>query len=154
VSNNGLFFAAALLLPAFLFSHGVEVSQSNESAKVIRFSYTDGEPMMYAKIKLYSPSSPKIETIKSLTDENGFFAFVPHEEGEWRVEARDGMGHRGEIVVNIAGGSFDTAVMQNSSSASTVFRIILGLSLLFNVFAAYGFVLKKSQNLKPPKNSL
>ncbi|MDR1615293.1 MAG: hypothetical protein LBS26_07005, partial [Campylobacteraceae bacterium] len=77
MSSNKLFFAAALLLPAFLFSHGVEVSEAQNSAKVIRFSYSDNTPMMYAKVKLYPPSNPKIETVKSLTDKNGFFAFVP-----------------------------------------------------------------------------
>jgi nickel transport protein len=141
--SNKLFFAAALLLPAVLFSHGVEVSEVESGAKIVRFLYTDGEPMMYAKVKVYPPSAPKTETIKSLTDENGFFAFVPDESGEWKVEALDGMGHRGEIMIN----AFETASgvqnTQNGYSASLVFRIILGLSLLFNIFVLCGFVLRK-----------
>lgn len=129
------------MLPAFLLSHGVEVSEAENGAKVVRFSYTDNEPMMYAKIKLYPPSSPKIETVKSLTDKNGFFAFVPDEEGDWRVEAQDGMGHRGEIVIN----TLKTSAIDDkqNASASAAFRILLGLSLLLNIFAIYGFVLKK-----------
>ncbi|MDR0664770.1 MAG: hypothetical protein LBF86_04525 [Helicobacteraceae bacterium] len=120
--------AAALLPHAFLFSHGVEVSEVKSSAKVVRFSYTDNEPMMYAKVKLYSPSSPKVETLKSLTDMNGFFAFVPNEDGKWRVEAQDGMGHRGEITVDTLKTSLDAD--DKNTSVSTAFRIVLGLSLI------------------------
>jgi nickel transport protein len=143
VSNSRLFFAAALLLTALLFSLGVEVRQSQESAKIVHFSYSDNTPMMYAKVKLYPPSNPTIETVKSLTDKNGFFAFVPDEEGEWRVEAMDGMGHRGEIVVNVSENSLGADDKQNVASASTIFRLILGLSLILNIFAVYGFVLKR-----------
>lgn len=129
------------MLPAILFSHGVEVLEVESGAKIVRFSYTDGEPMMYAKIKVYPPSAPKTETIKSLTDENGFFAFVPDEEGEWRVEAQDGMGHRGKIAINTL--LADGEVKQSAQNSSAAFRIILGLSLLFNIFAVYGFALRK-----------
>jgi nickel transport protein len=99
--------------------------------------------MMYAKVKLYPPSNPKIETVKSLTDKNGFFAFVPDEEGEWRAEALDGMGHRGELVINVSENFSATNDKQSAASVSTLFRIVLGLSLLFNIFALYGFVSKK-----------
>jgi nickel transport protein len=146
VSNSGLFFAAALLLPEFLFAHGVEVSEVEKSAKVVRFSYSDGEPMMYAKVMLYSPSSAKVETLKSLTDKNGVFAFVADEKGEWRVAAQDGLGHKGEIVVNALEISANAEVKQsakNTQNASKLFRVILGLSLLINIFVIYGFALKK-----------
>ncbi|MDR0762473.1 MAG: hypothetical protein LBF13_05445, partial [Campylobacteraceae bacterium] len=73
----------------------------------------------------------------------GFFAFVPDEDGEWRVEAQDGMGHRGEIVLDAFKTSLDTKNTQSTSSASAAFRIVLGLSLLLNIFALYGFVLRK-----------
>ncbi|MDR1008256.1 MAG: DUF4198 domain-containing protein [Campylobacteraceae bacterium] len=143
-NNRWIYFWAALLLPAFLLSHGVEVSESENSVKVARFSYSDGKPMMYAKVKLYPPRTPTVETIKSLTDKNGFFAFVPDEEGEWRVEALDGMGHRGEIKLNAVKASLDTTDSKEGLvQTSIVFRIILGLSLLLNIFVIYGFALRK-----------
>lgn len=132
------------MLPALLLSHGVEVSESENSVKIARFSYSDGKPMMYAKIKLYPPKTPTVETIKSLTDKNGFFAFVPDEEGEWRVEALDGMGHRSEIKLNVVKASLDTTdPEENLTQTSIIFRMILGLSLLLNIFAVYSFVLKR-----------
>jgi nickel transport protein len=86
--------------------------------------------------------------VKSLTDKNGFFAFVPDEEGEWRVEAMDGMGHRGEIVVNVSENALGADDKQNAASASVIFRIILGLSLILNIFAVYGFVLKRYKSAR------
>jgi nickel transport protein len=143
-NNRRIYFRAALLLPALLLSHGVEVSESENSVKIARFSYSDGKPMMYAKIKLYPPKTPTVETIKSLTDKNGFFAFVPDEEGEWRVEALDGMGHRSEIKLNVVKASLDTTdPEENLTQTSIIFRMILGLSLLLNIFAVYSFVLKR-----------
>jgi nickel transport protein len=133
-----------LLYGSFLLSHGVEVSESYNSAKVIRFSYSDDTPMMYAKVKLYPPSNPTVETIKSLSDKNGFFAFVPDEEGKWKAEATDGMGHKGEIVIDVTKTSSITATYKGDIKQTSLFlRIILGLSLILNIFAIYGLIFKK-----------
>jgi nickel transport protein len=94
---------AALLFPAALFGHGVEVYEETDrtrgSVRVIRFTYTTGEAMMYARVFVYPPSSPAMEILQGTTDRNGVFCFLPDESGEWRLEAEDGMGHKGEIRI-------------------------------------------------------
>jgi hypothetical protein len=57
------------------------------------------------------------------------------------VEAQDGMGHRGEITVDTLKTSLDAD--DKNASASTAFRIVLGLSLILNIFALYGFMIRK-----------
>ena len=99
--------AAAVLFPAALFGHGVEVydadGETTGAAHTVRFMYSTGEPMMYAKIFLYPPSNPRTEILQSIADRNGYFSFVPDESGEWRISAEDGMGHKGEIMLSAGG---------------------------------------------------
>jgi nickel transport protein len=98
-----VFFGAALLFPMALFGHGVEVSEKTggdrDAVRVIRFGYTTGEAMSYARVFVYPPSSPTGEILQGTTDRNGVFCFLPDERGEWRLVAEDGMGHRGEIRI-------------------------------------------------------
>jgi uncharacterized GH25 family protein len=98
-----MLLAAALLVPAALFGHGVEVSEetggAQGSVRVIRFTYTTGEAMMYARVFVYPPSNPEREILHGTTDRNGIFCFLPDESGEWRLVVEDGMGHTGEIKV-------------------------------------------------------
>ncbi|MDR3162039.1 MAG: hypothetical protein LBU28_10570 [Spirochaetaceae bacterium] len=95
---------AAGLFPAALFGHGVAVSEetggARGSVRVIRFTYTTGEAMMYARVFVYPPSSPEREILQGTTDRNGVFCFLPDESGEWRLVVEDGMGHTGEIKIN------------------------------------------------------
>ncbi|MDR1976256.1 MAG: DUF4198 domain-containing protein [Campylobacteraceae bacterium] len=125
--------AIVFLLPTFAAAHGVEVSEVHPSSlKTVRFTYSTNDPMAYAKIKVYPPSNSKVEAIKSFTDRNGYFAFLPDEEGEWKIEAADGMGHRGEISVNAA--AQNIVETSNTAAAPVWLRFVLGLSLLFNTF--------------------
>ena len=145
-------FAAAvlfLILPAAIFAHGVEISDvtGQQDIYTIRFSYTDGTPMLFAKVKVFPPSSPDAPAQESIADRNGYFSFVNDEPGEWRLTAEDGMGHKGEILVAAAGGT-EAAGTEAGGGADTAggkpplpLRLILGLSLILNVFAVYNFVL-------------
>jgi nickel transport protein len=157
-----VFYAAVILttlFPSVVFGHGVEVYEiSNEisnKVKTVYFKYSTGEPMMYAKIRVYPPSQPDMENLQSITDPNGYFSFVPDETGEWRITAEDGMGHKGTITV-LAENSASGELFSGTNAASSVsgtdtggkktplpFRITLGLSLILNVFAVYNFALKK-----------
>ena len=153
--------AAAALFPAALFGHGVGVHEvSGETAgavRTLRFMYSTGEPMMYAKIFLYPPSSPRTEVLQSIADRSGYFSFVPDEGGEWRISAEDGMGHKGEITV--AAGAVEnpgTAVTGNSSGKSgpvagkppLPLAMALGLSLILNGFGIWYFAGKKRAGKK------
>jgi hypothetical protein len=138
------------MLPAAVFAHGVEISDvtGRQDVYTIRFSYTDGTPMLFARVKVFPPSSPDAPAQESIADRNGYFSFVNDESGEWRLTAEDGMGHKGEIMVATALAAAPGAEEAGKPSgektrgpASLGTRLILGLSLILNVFALYGFVL-------------
>jgi uncharacterized GH25 family protein len=133
--------AAALFLPAAAFAHGVEVFDETGKPDVhtVRFVYTDGESMLFAKVKVFPPSSPDAAAQESIADRYGYFSFVPFEDGEWRLTAEDGMGHKGEIFVTVAGES-TAETAQSAAPAGKLpmpFGITLGLSLILNVFTLW-----------------
>jgi nickel transport protein len=134
------------LLPAALFGHGVEVydvTGEDRPAQTIYFRYSTGEPMSFAKIKIFPPSTMErnVESLVSITDRNGMFCFIPDEEGEWRVDIEDGMGHRGSITVNagMPAGEAAAASIGSGGKLPLPISIILGLSLLLNIFALWFF---------------
>jgi uncharacterized GH25 family protein len=149
-----LFVLAVLfvVLPTVVFAHGVEVSDETGKPEVrtVRFTYTDGESMLFAKVKVFPPSSPGAVAQESIADRYGYFSFIPFEDGDWRITAEDGMGHRGEIFVTATG---ETALElaeaeRNMGTLPMPLAIILGLSLIFNVFAFWyslGKKLKKTE---------
>jgi hypothetical protein len=99
--------------------------------------------MAFAKIRLFAPSRPEVEALSSLTDRNGRFSFIPDEEGPWTVEATDGMGHQGSITLNRAAVELTgTAPAEPEKQAPLLTRMILGLSLILNIFAVYSLVIR------------
>jgi nickel transport protein len=139
--------AVLFLLPAALFGHGVEVYDTGAPAglRTVQFRYSTGEPMMYAKIKLFPPSRPETEILQTVADRRGFFCFLPDEPGSWRVEAEDGMGHKGTITVSVAEGGEGISppagrgASGGSGSAAgkppLPWGIALGLSIICNIFS-------------------
>jgi nickel transport protein len=105
--------------------------------------------MMYAAVRLFPPSRPETEILRGAADRNGSFSFAPDEAGEWRVTVEDGMGHKGAIVVYVdeAGeAAADKAARGGSAGgggAPLFMRVLLGVSLILNIFAAYAFVLSR-----------
>jgi nickel transport protein len=112
--------------------------------------YSTGEPMLFAKIKVFSPSRPDAAAQESVADVNGYFSFVPFESGDWRLTAEDGMGHRGEIIIAVADDAASaeaapTAAMSNEAPASSArlpgpVAAMLGMSLILNIFALWHFL--------------
>jgi hypothetical protein len=144
-----LFVAAVFLLnlPVTVFAHGVDISDmtGRQDVRTIRFYYTDGTPMLFAKVKVFPPSSPDAPAQESIADRNGYFSFVNDEPGEWRLTAEDGMGHKGEIMVTIAGETETKAGAQAASPGNKLpssFAAVLGLSLILNVFG-FWYIMKK-----------
>ena len=84
-----ILFAAQTML----FAHGVQYTVSRENTVVVHASYSSGEPMAYAEIKIYSPGDADIEYQNGRTDRHGVFAFFPDTKGEWTIRADDGAGH-------------------------------------------------------------
>lgn len=134
--------AAAALFPPVAAAHGVETARvtglTDRAAETVRFTYTTGEAMMYAQIRLYPPSSPETDIYQSVADRNGLFSFTPDEAGLWRVTAEDGMGHKGEITVEAAGpaAAANKAAMGRSKPPKPL-AALLGISLLLNGFALW-----------------
>jgi nickel transport protein len=145
---KALFFCALLAaswaLPAAVFSHGVEIDDTTGAValRTARFMYSTGEPMLFAKIKVYAPSRPDAPAQESVADLNGYFSFVPYEAGDWRLAAEDGMGHRGEIIITVADEAEPTGAEHNAAPAATLrtpVAALLGLSLILNIFALWHF---------------
>jgi nickel transport protein len=146
------FLTAALFFPAAVFAHGVEITDvtGQAGARTFRFMYSTGESMLFAVVKVYPPSAPDATVQESMTDRDGYFSFVPFEDGLWRLTVEDGMGHKGEITVTAAGeAAADRA--KNAAPAGklpTPAAAALGLSLIFNVFTFWylmGRKLKKQE---------
>jgi nickel transport protein len=148
----------AVLVSTPLAAHGVDVFLETGGTvypvQTVRFQYSTGEAMSFAKVKVFAPANPGVDTVQSITDRNGYFSFIPDEAGEWRVSAEDGMGHKGEITVaavlpksdeaGVANGRKDAAYTgagNNAVSGGTSggkvplpLGIVLGLSLILNIF--------------------
>lgn len=129
-----------LLTGSAAFGHGVTCRSVDEPAVAVLFAYSDGEPMSYAETKVFGPqSSPDLEFQNGRTDARGIFGFIPDRPGNWRIEARDGMGHKAshEIVVQAT-----TATLQKPATPSNrephlsspgALHILLGLSIIANL---------------------
>ena len=145
-----VFLAALFCAPAALFAHGVEVDRLSRAGtgavETVRFAYTTGEPMMYAKIRLYPPSQPEVDIYQGLADRNGLFSFMPDEAGLWRVSAEDGMGHKGEITLETAGGGAGAGTAGGRGGKPPLpLAAVLGVSLLCNGFGVYYLIQKKRE---------
>lgn len=141
-------FAVEFIFPMFAFSHGVEVydiTTEDRAVQTIYFRYSTGEPMSFSKIKIYPPSTAdrNIESLISITDRNGLFSFVPDEEGVWRIDVEDGMGHAGSI--NITSNVLEKSIGVPSSRLPLAFTSVLGLSLILNIFAIWYFIAKRKK---------
>jgi nickel transport protein len=142
-----ILLAAAWILPAAAFAHGVETAEATGRVdlRTAQFLYSTGEPMLFAKIKIFAPSRPDTPAQESTADINGYFSFVPFESGDWRLTAEDGMGHRGEIIIAVAGEGAERnnveAARNNAASGKLPAPIAaaLGLSLILNIFALWHF---------------
>jgi nickel transport protein len=146
-------FLGLLAAPAPVLAHGTDyrVIADNDPVVGIAFFYSDKVPMRYAEVLVYSPENDKIEFQNGRTDAEGRFAFFAETPGDWRVEVNDGMGHAVHATVAVTprevetADSAEVAAMQKKLSAtekkhallgdaSTGVKMVLGLSILMNLF--------------------
>ncbi|MBQ8692229.1 MAG: hypothetical protein IJ520_03700, partial [Synergistaceae bacterium] len=100
----------------------------------LEFLYSDGELMSYCEAKIYSPLDDKIAFQTMRTDELGRVAFVPNQQGQWRVIVSDNQGHRAEAKINV--NNLNLNNNNNLISQQDIYiRAVLGVSLLFNIAA-------------------
>ena len=131
----GTIFLMSLLFPSHVLAHGVEGAlQSGGLAVACR--YSTGEPMDYAKVTVLAPGSSQPFQVGH-TDKNGRFCFYPDAPGEWRVTAEDGMGHRLEVKVPVAGQKILKTLPPTSGADSVAhtrsLRVLTGLSAIFGL---------------------
>ena len=150
--KRSIFFAVccamfwAMASPPDTAAHGTDY-RVLEAAPVIAvdFFYSDREPMRYAEVLVFSPENDQVEYQNGRTDKNGRFAFIPEKAGEWRIKVNDGMGHAVQASISVkpdeagqnAGDRIDALAEKQppaAGQASTLIKIIFGLSLLLNIF--------------------
>lgn len=130
-------------------AHGTDYSLvEGATLTAVAFYYSDGEPMAYAEVLVFSPQDPKVEHQNGRTDKHGKFAFCPDTPGTWRINANDGMGHLCQATVEVGQGEApgkadrprqETAVASPVEGSRTL-KIIAGLSLICNLaFVSYLF---------------
>ncbi len=97
------FYILILAVTSTIFAHGVGFKlETSNSAQIVSFHYSGGEPMAYVDVLVYDPHNSDVEFQNGRTDRNGNFAFVPDSEGVWIVKAEDAKGHMGDANVIIS----------------------------------------------------
>ncbi|WP_163335761.1 DUF4198 domain-containing protein [Desulfopila sp. IMCC35008] len=120
-------------------AHGLGYRMEQDTTTiVVTFSYSDGKPVSYAEVIVWSPADKKVEFQNSRTDKNGRFAFSPDTPGMWRIEMSDGMGHASsaECTINEVG---ERVAGIPALKQTMLTQIFLGISLIFNIAAVIRF---------------
>lgn len=120
------------------FAHGLGYRQlASADAVVLEFHYSDGQELSYAEVEVWGPEDTDVEYQNCRTDKHGRFAFLPENDGIWKVRAADGIGHAVESAINRgsatsngdAGAAVSTITLSELPKPASA---LLGLSLLFN----------------------
>ncbi|OQX27537.1 MAG: hypothetical protein BWK80_04835 [Desulfobacteraceae bacterium IS3] len=153
----GLFFGIFLLIrllhpqPASAHGTGCRILRTDKTIAA-EFYYSDGEPMSYAGVLVFSPQDSKTEYQNGRSDRKGRFAFYPDTPGIWRIEANDGMGHKAQTSLEVSyvkageNKAEKEIPVQNrqTRTLSTLLKCISGLSLIFNIFFVFYLLKRKS----------
>ena len=146
-----LLFAIPLVVSLFFAQqaggHGTTYQVLNSASTITtQFSYTNDDPLRYAKVLIFGPEDGNIEYQNGRTDRRGIFAFCPDRKGIWKIQVNDGMGHviNAEIEVpEMAKSTIEEVPVtvpegRSITPLSKMVRVVAGLSLVLNVFfAAY-----------------
>jgi nickel transport protein len=147
--------ASGLGWPAPVGAHGTGHDILADSPAVaLAFYYSDGAPMQYAEVLVFSPQDPSVEHQNGRTDKHGRFLFCPDSQGEWQVKVSDGMGHAEQAAVAIdaarlAGRDPEIqakALPAGKGLAFKTVKVVTGLSLILN--AALGVLLFQRRHAK------
>ena len=135
-----------LLFPQLLQAHRTGCRIIKETKAVIaEFFYSDGEMMRFSEVLVFSPEDAQTEFQSGRTDQNGRFVFYPDQNGTWRIEANDGMGHKAVKSIEVLmQNSNDKDPSKNvnvqnihSSDAPVLMKAVLGVSLILNFCFAF-----------------
>ena len=101
--------------------------------RAVLFHYSTGEPMSWTGVRIFAPDGS--EWVQARTDAAGVAAFAPDRPGTWRLQARDEEGHQAEAEVPVDKVAAPAKPAADGPGALWP-RVLLGLSLLANVFLA------------------
>lgn len=127
-----LFIIPFFLISVESFSHNVKYSII-DGGKGVKVYYSDGTPLVFAEVKIYSPANPVEEFQTGFTDKNGIFMFYPDMKGKWRIEINDGSGHG--IVEEIDFDKIDSLRISQVHSAviPVIYRIFTGIGIVWGI---------------------
>ena len=141
----GLFTVINVLFIPYAGAHGTGHRVIRDEGTItVKSFYSDHEPMAYAKTMVYGPSDGKVEFQNGRTDRNGRFAFFPDEEGTWRIEVNDGMGHLMKADIDVTDPDSSGPLPGESvekdgampAGGATPLKAAFGLSLIANIALA------------------
>jgi hypothetical protein len=102
VLSLGAIFLALSLSQGKALAHGVTWRVDGAPTVSLSLAYSDGEPMAYAAVKVFSPDGQEVEYQSARADRNGGFAFRPDKPGLWSFSASDGQGHLAEGSIEVS----------------------------------------------------
>jgi hypothetical protein len=98
----GVVFAVCLTLPSVAGAHGTGWEQKElGDSTAVYFFYSDGTPMSYSSVSVFSPENSEIAYQKANTDKSGWFVFKPSAPCLWKFSVNDGQGHLAEGEINV-----------------------------------------------------
>ncbi len=130
-----LLLLIVVLLPCFVYSHGVEGTVEAGGLTVTAI-YDSGEPISYGAVSIAAPGA-ELPFQSGRTDRNGRFCFFPDGAGEWTVVVDDEIGHRLALNVPVdevlaVNKDVDTPGGLRHGSQKTT-KAALGISLIGNM---------------------
>lgn len=149
--------ASALGFAAHLPAHDLQTKVEIEPPfVVISASYEGTEAASFIAVTVHAPASASVKADAfqtGRTDYEGQFVFLPTGPGDWRVLLDDEMGHRVELVANVASGnSAETAAASPSAESGgrgTGERLLVGLSILFGAAGLlYGWLSRRPKPVR------
>ncbi len=127
----------AAFCPTAGYAHGTVYQVLDTAATITaEFGYTDGQPMPFAEVLIFSPQDTEVEHQNGRTDRHGRFAFRPDVPGTWRVKVDDGTGHRVDARIEVAADLTTATPLDRHAHhhGSVWLKTVAGLSLLANLF--------------------
>jgi len=131
--------------PCSAFAHGVQ-GKVHPGGVVVTAQYDSGEPMSYAKVKIWAPEG-KLLFQSGRTDRNGRFSFFPDVAGNWKVVVDDEMGHRLEMAVPV---NEDLVLEKHQDSGGTgksgfsrYEKALMGICIIFGLFGIFSWSKRK-----------
>ncbi|NDV28038.1 DUF4198 domain-containing protein [Desulfovibrio sp. JC010] len=141
-----MFFIMAGILcsGSITWAHGVAYEMVETSPAVtFKSGFSTGDPIAYGEVLVYAPDNADVEFQNGRTDRNGVFSFLPDSPGIWKVEVDGGMGHKLIFDVEVAESAASELAAhkkENPLQASVSIRVLLGISLIFNLCLAASYL--------------